>query len=342
MKKLLFLIGCLGLVIFISGCDRAVLTSFFVKEEQQLIYTGMIEAEQYHICSEINGKVIEIKVREGQEIGKNDLIAVLDTELLEIQKKQAQVQVKVNQAQLNEMLAGSRNQQLQQAQANIEGIRANIEAQQKVLDILQKKLQDTKSLYEAGGATAGQIDELKMQIATTEGQMNALKANLDSAKAGRDLLIEGAASQSIDVLENMVEQSKVSLELIEAQLKKSRIYSYHDGIVQHVHVDTGEMVTTGAPVATLVDLNNLSLKIYIPEKHISKVRVGQILDITSDAYSDKIFQGTVTFVAPQAEFTPKNVETKEERAKTLFEVKIDLGDEKKQLKPGMMVDVLLK
>ncbi|MDK2799013.1 MAG: rane fusion protein YbhG [Clostridiales bacterium] len=333
MRKISIFIFAIIIVILLSSCTG--------KANESKVFTGIVEAEQYNIYNEISGKVKELKIQEGQNIAKNSLVAVLDKEALKIQKKEAEKLVAVNQAKLDELLAGSRSQEIEQVQANIDQLYANVRAQEKVLNILNKKLEDLQALYEVGGATLQQIEELKMSIATTEGTIDALKANISGAAAKRNLLEEGPAIKSINTMQAAVEQAKVSLELADLQLSKAEIYSPHGGRVVYTFVKTGEMVSAASPIATVMDMNDVWVKIYIPEKYISMVKVGQELDVTSDAFPDKVFKGKITFVASEAEFTPRNVETKEEKAKTLMEVKIDLDNAKQQLRPGMMVDVFI-
>ena len=103
-----------------------------------------------------------------------------------------------------------------------------------------------------------------------------------------------------------------------------------------------EFVQAGAPVLTLARLNRVWVKTYVPETQLGRIRLGQQATVMSDSFPDKVYPGTVTYVSPEAEFTPKNVQTKEERVKLVYRIKVSLDNPNQELKAGMPVDVLLR
>jgi len=105
------------------------------------------------------------------------------------------------------------------------------------------------------------------------------------------------------------------------------------------HVEPGEIIAAGTPVVTIADLNNIWVKIYIPEPRLGRIKLGQSADVTTDSYRGKVYRGKVIFINSEAEFTPKNIQTPEERVKLVFAVKIGLENPNQELKPGMPADV---
>jgi len=107
-------------------------------------------------------------------------------------------------------------------------------------------------------------------------------------------------------------------------------------------VEAGEFVQAGAPVLTLVQLNRVWVQTFVPETRLGRVRLGQNAEVTTDSFPDKTYQGRVTYISPEAEFTPKNIQTREERVKLVYRIKVSLDNPNQELKPGMPVDVYLR
>lgn len=144
---------------------------------------------------------------------------------------------------------------------------------------------------------------------------------------------------SINSSESAVNEARSSLDMINLQIEKSNIKSPSDGTVIYKSVNVGQVVAAGTPILTIADLSSLWVKFYIPEKELDKITLGQKVKIISDSDKNSSNSGKITYISSQGEFTPKNVETKEDGSNVYyaFKVKIETGTEK--LKPGMMVDV---
>ena len=196
------------------------------------------------------------------------------------------------------------------------------------------------------------LAELSQQIANPlalEAQVNLAKAQYEVATAGVgvaqaqvDGLQLGATPEQIAAVEAQVEIARASLEALEVQLEKLTLEAPISGLVLARPVSVGEVALTGAPLMTLADLDHVTLTIYVPEDELGKVQIGQPVSVTVDAYPERTFRGTVVFVASEAEFTPKNVQTREERVNMVFAVKVELQNPDHALKPGMPADAVLR
>ena len=144
--------------------------------------------------------------------------------------------------------------------------------------------------------------------------------------------------QELVTLEANVARDRAALTVAQTQLGYTVLTSPQAGVVLRKHVEPGEMIAAGTPAATIADLRNIWLKIYIPEPQLGRVKLGQTAEVTTDSYRGKVYQGTVTFINSEAEFTPKNVQTQEERVKLVFAVKITAANPNQELKPGMPAD----
>jgi multidrug efflux pump subunit AcrA (membrane-fusion protein) len=195
------------------------------------------------------------------------------------------------------------------------------------------------------------LAELSQQIAnplSLEAQVNAAKAQyevataaVDVAQAQVDGLKMGATPEQIAAVEAQVDVARSALDVLEVQLDKLTLEAPITGLVLARPVQVGEVALPGAPLMTLADLGRVTLTVYVPEDQLGKVWIGQPVSVTVDAYPERAFGGTVVFVASEAEFTPKNIQTREERVNMVFAVKVELPNPDFALKPGMPADALL-
>jgi HlyD family secretion protein len=148
-----------------------------------------------------------------------------------------------------------------------------------------------------------------------------------------------AAKTANDVTFSQVQQAAAALRTSEVKLKDTVIYSPISGVVLRKNVEAGETVSAGTPVYTIGDLDNPWIKVYVREAKLGLVKLGQKAEIRTDSYPGKIYEGTVTYISSEAEFTPKNVQTQEERVKLVYGVKVSVKNVNDELKPGMPADV---
>ena len=174
------------------------------------------------------------------------------------------------------------------------------------------------------------------EIRRAEAEVRQAKAGLLLAQAGElDVLRK---RQELATLQASIARDRAALAAAEAQLGYTVLRSPGTGVVLRKHVEPGEMIAAGTPAVTIADLNNIWVKIYIPEPQLGRIKLGQTAEITTDSYRGKVYRGKVTFINSEAEFTPKNVQTQEERVKLVFAVKIAVDNPNQELKPGMPAD----
>lgn len=283
------------------------------------------------------------------------------------QIRQAEAAMYAAKAKLDELKAGTRSEDIRQAQAAFAQAESSVESAQKNYDYRLSNLENARELLGLGGASQQQVDELTnlsdaayQQLKSAQEQLNMARAKLDllqngptaqsiraaeaayqQAKAQYDLTRNGATSQSITVAQASVGQAEKNLELAKLQLEKFTIKSPVSGRLMYKNVDPGEVVFPGSNIATISVPNDLWARFYVPEKDKHRVEVGKEVYIKSKAYPNESIKGKIIYVADEAEFTPKNVETKEAKESTVFEVKVKFLNLIDKLKPGMTVDVIL-
>jgi HlyD family secretion protein len=148
----------------------------------------------------------------------------------------------------------------------------------------------------------------------------------------------GNRTEDIAAAKARLDQSKAQLETIQKQLRDSYIISPADGIITHKVFELGELVNPGSTVFTISQLDKVHLMVYVSEQNLGKVKYGQTAEIIVDSHPDKTFIGKVTYISSVAEFTPKNIQTKEDRLKQVFGVKLEIDNKEQILKPGMPAD----
>lgn len=203
----------------------------------------------------------------------------------------------------------------------------------------------------ARGGTESYLQELARQTdnpLTLQARANAAKAQyqiataaVGMAQAQVDGLQMGATSEQIAAFESQVGISQAALDALKVQADKFTLQAPISGLVLERPVQVGEVAIPGAPLMSLADLGHVTLTIYVPEDQLGQVQIGQSVSVQVDAYPERSFEGAVTFISSQAEFTPKNVQTREERVNMVFAVKVSLQNPEHALKPGMPADAVL-
>lgn len=268
----------------------------------------------------------------------------------------AEANLSAAQARLDEALAGNREQQIEQAKASLS--KASIE-----LEKLSKDYKRYLELSKSGSVTGQALDAVRSQLLaaeqlkrSAEEQYNLLKegarretiaimkAGVEQAKAqikGADALLFQAKKAECDLesLKREIEVKKADIDSISNKIADSILTAPEDGIILEKISETSEVVGAASTVATLANLKDVWVRGYIPEEDMGKIKIGHKALIFSDSYPGKSYAGYVSYISPEAEFTPKNVQTKRERVKLVYRVKINVDNASRELKLGMPVDV---
>lgn len=373
-------------VFLLAGCQSS---------GEGFVYSGSIEGTEIPIQSEISGAVLMLAAVEGQIVKVGDTLAKLDDSLLNLQVDEAKAAAEAAQAKWEEAKAGSRSEELSQAAAQLEQaqkatkqaeskinsaekqvavqlavkeqLSKDLASAQETLRYHEKRLNQTKNLYDNGKATQDQLDSLNETVNQARMQVNDLQARINSAEAqiaqarheveaavaqkDQALAGEKAAEAKLALLRagntdyqlrNLLalkEQAESKLAQAQWNASKAVVKAPEDGVILRKLVEKGEIVKSSGPLYTLLKSGELKIVVYVPEAHLNEVSIGQPAAITVDAYPGATFAGKVTRIAEQAEFTPKNVQTPDERTKTVFAVTVQVSAGLDKLKPGMPADV---
>ena len=295
------------------------------RDDGTMKLSGNVEVTEHNIGFKVPGKITKLSVDEGDRVKQGDLLAELSSGDVKALVDQSRASLEEAKVKLNELRSGSRRQEIGRARAEA----ASLEAE---LARARKDFERAEMLYNNGAISASRFDAAKSTYETRTAQVK-------SAKQQQSLVEEGPRREDIQAAELRVVQLAALVANTEDKLADTRLYAPIAGIVFRKNVELGEIVQPGAAIFVLGDLERPWVKVYIKEDKLSLVKLGQKARITVDTYKDRSYEGTVTFISSDAEFTPKNVQTQEERVKLVFGVKITVKNNNQELKPGMPADV---
>jgi len=315
--RLLFL----STIIFIFGCSNS-------NDSNQIETSGSIEAVEVDIRTKVAGELIEINVNEGEKVFAGNVIAVIDDSDLQIQKAQAAAALNLAKAKLQTIIEGTRSEDKAQLEELVKQAQLNF-------NNAEQDFERIKNLFETQSISQKMYDDAKLRVEVAEAQLAAASENLKKA-------ITGARQSEINAVKAAVEQAAAAVEAIEKRINDAVIKSPIDGYSTLMNFEKGEIVNAGAVLTRIVDLKNVWTKIFINEIDLGKVHLNQAVTIKVDAFDEREFKGRISYISPEAEFTPKNIQTKEERVKLVYAVKVSISNDDLLLKQGMQCDVFIK
>ena len=332
--------------ISLSGCNN---------KADYLVLSGTIESTQYEVISEVAGKVIKIEKEEGSTIQTGDTLAYIDAALQELVVKQQEAVINLKQAKLEELKAGTRSEQIRQAEAGVDAAKSAVNAAETSVESAQinydywlEKYDRAKTLHSSNAVsddnlndTKYKVDSANQQLVTVQKQLNSTHAQLQSAQSQLDLLRSGATGQAIKAAEAELTMSEAALQQSQLVLGKHQVKSPVNGTLISKNINLGDMVNTGTSLGTISDLTDLWVRVYIPQRNINIVKLNQEIELTTVSLPNKSIKGQIVFIADEAEFTPKNTETSEAKENTVFKLKIKIMDNIESLRPGMTINATI-
>jgi HlyD family secretion protein len=289
--------------------------------------SGFIEADEIRVASRVGGRVAKTLVREGKRVMRGD--PLIELEPYDLLHRQAEAKAKRDElaATLAKLKAGPRKQEIAAAQARLDAAAASTQ-------LAQITYERVKSSSESRATSATELDEAVAALKNATAQENARRQELDELK-------EGTRPEEIAEAEAALAAADASLAQMNEQVKELTIVAPVDGVVEALDIQPGDMVAANAPVLSLLDTSNIWVRAYIPENRMN-VKPDDKVTITVDSFPGRTFTGHISFIARQAEFTPNNVQTPEERSKQVFRIKATLDEGLDVLRPGMAADVRRK
>lgn len=298
---------------------------FLQSDDNVYMVSGTVESREVDISPKLAGRIDAIYADEGDTVEKGKLLLQMDDQQLRIQVERAVAAQKAAEESLRDLEAGARKEEIASAAASLDATEA---AYKKAIDDLKR----AEELYKEGAASKDFLEKAQLQLDTT-------KTNRDMAKEKLDLLKAGSRINVVESAKYAVQQAKHSVEELMLIQTDSRTFSPINGVVVLRSAEPGEVISAGTPVLTIIEPSDCYVRIYISEKILARVSIGQTVDINTDSYSGKIFKGRLTFISSEAEFTPRNIQTQDERVKLVYAAKVAIDNDDLLFKPGMPVDI---
>jgi len=341
--------------------------------------SGFIEADETRLGSRVGGRVAEVLVEEGQRVRQGQILVELEPYDLLKQEQEAAATLKARQADLQRLEAGLRDEEVAQAAArhrqlvaHLEKLKngprpqekvaaeANLRAAESELKLAEQNHERVVSLAARNAAPQEDLDraseELQAALArrvvreqelallkegTRREEIAQAEAQVEEARQTLLLAEDGFRDEEIEAARAARDAAQAALEALRLRIAELKITASSDGVVQAIDLHPGDLVPANAPVLSVLDDRRLWVRAYVPEDRLD-LQLGRRLTITVDSYPDEEFEGEVTFISDQAEFTPSNVQTRDERVKQVFRIKVALTQDQDRLRPGMAAVVQLK
>jgi HlyD family secretion protein len=298
--------------------------------------TGYVEATDVRVSPEVGGRIIELKVAEGDRVRSGDVIARLDTSDTEIAIQRAAAERQQADAQLKLLLAGSRSEDIRQSSAQFQSANAEVNAAQAELDAASADVQRFESLLRVNAGSVKQRDDAVMRRDVAAARVRAAQERARAASDALSRVKAGARPQEIDAARARVAAADAQLASLRKNLADAVLKSPVGGLVTSKLVDEGELVAPRTPMVVITDLDHAWANVYVDEQEVPRLKIGAHAILVTDA--GQRLDGTITFISPKAEFTPRNVQTAEERSKLVYRVKVSADNSNGVLKPGMPVE----
>ncbi len=318
MKKLIIVAAALALV----ACNRN-------SDDTTIHLNGRIEAPTVDLGPKIPGRVAEVFVREGDRVKAGALLVRLDLGETSIAVEREQAGVRSAQARAEDLASGSR-------QSDIEVVAAEVSDRRAALALAQKETERQRFLLERKVGTQRDYDRARTELERARAAVRASEERLELAREGTRRNQTAAAEAEAQRAQAVLKQSVVVA-------REGEIRAPADGVILHRLAEPGQLVGAGQPAVTMAFANRLFVRTFIPETKLGRVRMGTPARVTVDAFPGREFPARISEISPEAEFTPKAVETKSERVNLVYAAKADLDRGwSEPLVPGQPAEVTVK
>lgn len=297
-------------LVIVAGATALLVYMRESRREKELVLSGTLEARTVDIGSLVGGRVTRVFVDEGSHVTAGQLLVTLETETLDRQIAEQQAAIEAARAQYAKALAGPRIDEIQKAEA----IATNDERDRKRMESLWRD-----------GIVARQVYDNAATKAKASGE-------------DLDLLRKGTRKEDVEAARAQVEQQQGQLAILSKQRAETEVQSSVTGVVQSFGLRPGDIVAPNQPVAEIIEASQLWVRVYVPETMLGLLRVNQAVRVTVDTYPNQTFPGHIATIAAEGEYTPRNVQTRAQRAEQVFAVKV-LVDPNPRLHAGMAAQV---
>jgi len=299
--------------------------------------SGHVEATETRLAPDAGGRILTLNLAEGDRIEPGHQVLTLDRRDIELAIIRARAEQAQADAQLRLVLAGARVEDVRQAESQVNAARADVSAAQAELDAAEQDLQRFEALLVTNSGSRKQRDDAATRRDVARERVRAAESRVRAADETLGRLRAGARREEVDAARARLAATAAQIASLEKNLADTTFTSPVGGIVTEKLAEQGEVIAPRTPVAVVVNLDDAWADVYVPEPAVPRIRLGQEAQVFTDAGGSPI-NGTITYISPKAEFTPRNVQTAEERSKLVYRVRISVDNTAGVLKQGMPVE----
>ena len=303
--------------------------------------SGHVEATEVRLAADAGGRVLTLAVKEGDRVQPGQLVLTLDTRDVELAMQRARADQSQAEGQLRLVMASARPEDIRQAEAQIAAARGDLAAAQAELAGAGQDLERFETLLQNNSGSRKQRDDAATRRDIARDRAATAASRVRSAEESLTRLRAGARKEEVDIARGRVASTALQITALEKQLGDTKLIAPVGGIVTAKLVEAGEMIAPRAPAIVIVDLDHAWADVFVPEPAVPRLKVGQAATVFTDAGGAGI-AGTISYISPKAEFTPRNVQTAEERSKLVYRIRIAVDNKDGVLKQGMPVEAELR
>ena len=318
------------LTTFAAACSEAA-------PSDRIRVSGHVEATETRIAPEAGGRILTLTVKEGDRVQPGQVLMTLDTRDVQLAIQRAQADRDAADAQLRLVMAGARVEDLRQAQSQIETARAELAAARTELEAAEQDLARFESLLANNSGSRKQRDDAATRRDLARDRVASAQSRVRTAEEVHARLKAGARPEEVDAARARVAAVSAQIATLEKNAADASVASPVGGFVTEKLVEVGEVIAPRAPALVVVDLDRAWADVFVPEPAVPQIKIGQPATIFTDAGGTGL-AGTVGYISPKAEFTPRKVQTAEERSKLVYRVRINVDNKEGILKQGMPVE----
>ena len=324
---------CFLLPLLIAGCRQEA-------PSNEVRASGHVEATDVRLAPEVGGRILQLAVDEGDRVEAGALILRLYGREHEIAAQRAKANQRQAEAELKLLLSGARPEDIRQAEAQVQTARDERSAAQAELEAAEADLQRFEALLRANAGSRKQRDDALTRREVARERVQAAESRVRAADQTVTRLRRGARPEEIEAARARVAGTSADVASAEEAVDDTRLVSPIAGVVTEKLAEVGEMIAARSPVIVVTDLSKVWADVFVPEPVVPRIRLGQPAQVFTDAGGAGL-AGTVSYISPKAEFTPRNVQTAEERSKLVYRIRVSVDNKDGVLKQGMPVEAVI-
>ncbi len=314
---------------WLAGCRTA-------EESTAPRATGYVEATEVRVAARVPGRVADVLVTEGQRVEAGTVVVTLSTAEIDLMLRRVAAERAQADAQLRLLQRGARPEDIAQAEAQLAAAQSDQRAAEAELSAASGDEARFEQLLARRAGSQKQRDDARARVDQARERRRGAEERVRAARAGVERLRAGARVEEVEGARARVASVDAQLAVLQKSLGDAQVMAPAGGLVTQKLVEAGEIVAPRTPLVVVTDLDHAWANVFVPEPMVPRIMLGQAASVRTDAGSS--VQGKVTFISPRAEFTPRNVQTADERSKLVYRVKITVDNSAGMLKQGMPVD----